>query len=583
MTDSSYTLLVAERLLQGRGPALDDVFAPSSYLASHEKWAHQARPGYPRPLEVHAEPLPSGTVTLWYPQAPAWISAGWLALRRPFVDDTVFNSLGQYDIYREEALQLALAADLAGLCAALVFLLARLQLPLPVSLLVALAFAFGSPLLSTASRAVWTHSWGLVLALMAWHHLLRGIWHERRWQPVWLGVLCSFLYFCRPALVTQILVLTALALWHDRKRGLQMMATGAVCGLLWLGWNHWQLGGALPSYYRHAALDLSHFFTGLYGVLLSPSRGHFVYVPFLLPLVLWLVAHFRQWEHPAVVWAALAGVFGHALLLACYGNWWGGHSFGSRLMMDTLAPSAVLVVSTLALPLTQRQRRRERVVLALCALLVAGGVLVHTRGASDRLTFRWNVTPGPIDADPTRALDWHQVQFLAGIQQWPLPKSVQHLPPNVPLHIGQPQAAPWLLEGWSEAEQHLRWTEAPSARLVWYEPKGQSATVELLIRTLLTTGPKQQLRQQRVIATVRSEPDGQILGSQTWVLPDEQWRTLRVPFVSGPAGNRTLTLSMPDAVVPRDLTGSGEVRRLGVAVTTVTISTQPLYHLPVLP
>jgi hypothetical protein len=180
-------------------------------------------------------------------------------------------------------------------------------------------------------------------------------------------------------------------------------------------------------------------------------------------------------------------------------------------------------------------------------------------------------------------LDWHQVQFLAGIQQWPLPKSVQHLPPNVPLHIGQPQAAPWLLEGWSEAEQHLRWTEAPSARLVWYEPKGQSATVELLIRTLLTTGPKQQLRQQRVIATVRSEPDGQILGSQTWVLPDEQWRTLRVPFVSGPAGNRTLTLSMPDAVVPRDLTGSGEVRRLGVAVTTVTISTQPLYHLPVLP
>ena len=79
---------------------------------------------------------------------------------------------------------------------------------------------------------------------------------------------------------------------------------------------------------------------GLAGVLVSPSRGLFVYAPVLLFSVAGLAAWLVRRRGGVLACAALAAAVGVATI-AQFSVWWGGHSFGPRLLTDVL-PAVVL-------------------------------------------------------------------------------------------------------------------------------------------------------------------------------------------------------------------------------------------------
>jgi len=72
---------------------------------------------------------------------------------------------------------------------------------------------------------------------------------------------------------------------------------------------------------------------GLAGLLTSPSRGLFVYSPVLLFSVaglLWVAL-----RGPALLKATAVGVVLNVLVVSKWFVWWGGHSWGPRLLADT--------------------------------------------------------------------------------------------------------------------------------------------------------------------------------------------------------------------------------------------------------
>ncbi|TMD62190.1 MAG: hypothetical protein E6I87_00560 [Chloroflexi bacterium] len=147
---------------------------------------------------------------------------------------------------------------------------------------------------------------------------------------------------------------------------------------------------------------------GLYGVLLSPSRGLFVYSPFLLFAIPPLVLAWRSRDAlaPLLRWLGLATA---ALVVAyaLYAEWWGGRVFGARFLTDALP------VLFLSLAIAAPRIRLTRAVFGVAA---AWGMLLYGAGG-----FAYTQTPGGggvwdtdrnINFDQTALFSWVDPQWL---------------------------------------------------------------------------------------------------------------------------------------------------------------------------
>ena len=571
LTDSKFALVLSESLLHRQTTALDGWLAPPQPQDLTPGYPdHQAGiAGYPYQIEVlprDAQQPDRPRIFLWYPNfgsvlavpAVAWFNFRGLHAVTPD---------GQWDEAAESEMQLRLAAALCGLAIALTLLLARLWLPVWPSLAVATAFCVASPLVSTGSRALWTSTWTVVLTLALLLHVGRASRSRGPLRPWLAGSLCAALYLTRPALVVEVAAVMGWLVWHNRRQFWQTVAVGAVWAAALVAWSMAHFGAPLPSYFRHAHLEFGHFWSGLYGAIASPSRGLLVYTPFLVVALVLLWRNRMRWPDRALVTAALGGTLAHALLLAVYPNWWGGHSFGARLMLDTLPLTALWVAVAWA-----AQRANPQPLPALAKLLqvasavalVGFGAWMHQRGATERATFRWNSWPIDIEADPARALDWRLPQFMAGLWPIPPPEPLPVLQFGQTLAIGTPAAQRHLLDGWGDGEGAFRWTDGSLARLCFALPQALPATLQVTVRPYLDLraqrrGPASQRLQvqdngQKMADFVVARPGGQILD---------------IPLL--PGQDHVITLLLQDAAVPLAIGQGRDTRRLALAVHGVTL------------
>lgn len=573
LTDSVYLVLGSEVLWRDGTFALDRYLAAEQAAAAKvpanaKKADQHAEPGYPYQIQVlprDAHNPSKPRFFMWYPRLPAVL----LAPLMPVLHAQGLSAIaadGTFDLAAETAMQLRLAAWLCALCVALAYLLNRCFLPIHFSILLAVAVGVATPLWSTGSRALWSHDFGLVFGLGLCLHLARTALAGVLPKPWLVGSLCALLYLCRPAFAVEILATMGYVLVVNRRRALQTAAVGALWAVSFLVWSHSIDGDWLPSYYRHTKLAPGHFWAGFYGSLLSPGRGLLVYSPLLLPVAAVLAGLRRQLPTGRLAAMAVAVAVGHAAMLGLYPSWWGGHSFGARLMLDTLPWTtllcAIAVAAILDLPFVQLRLRQGFWLAA--GLALASGSWIHWRGVTDPRTFRWNSWPAELTAHDRRFFDWRLPQFMAGLAAQPLPQPVPPLPGGHQLAVGQAANDLYLLEGWGDPEGAFRWSDGDHARLAWQstEPPRQ---IGVLLRPYLDLrpqgrGPKQQ--QLRVLV------NGQLALATVLVKPGSQWLTVPVP--AAVVGNEmVLTLATPDAVAPKSVGDGGDTRRLGVAVAAV--------------
>jgi hypothetical protein len=396
MTDSAYALLTTENLI--RHGDLDlaryrlDQGPGSNYRLAHV-----------------------GERTFYFfPVASSVLSVPFLAferlLARPIVKPT-----GAYAIKAEEAAEAQLAGLLMAAFTVIVFLTARLLLPVGPSLLVALVVAFGTQVYSTASRTLWSDSWALVLVGSAVYLLLRSAVRGDDRRLVWLATLESWAYLVRPTNGIALVGTGIFLLSVERRGSWKFFVTVGLWLVAFVADSLRRFGTPLPAYF-HGRLGP---FSGeaLAGALLSPSRGLLVCVPATLAIILIAVRHRTTLRFVPLVRLAIGVCLLHLLAISAFDEWWGGHAFGARLctgMVPWLALLAILSVAAARREAQPATRPAGTVLVTGLALLLCGlSVVINAAGAISARTVRWNVSPVNVDLAPERLWSWRRAQVLA--------------------------------------------------------------------------------------------------------------------------------------------------------------------------
>lgn len=296
------------------------------------------------------------------------------------------------------------ASTLVTLSALLLYAILRRLTSRGLALTLTVAYALGTSSLSVSSRALWQHGPSQFALAAALYCLVRG-----RTEPRWVlgaGFTLALAVITRPsdALVALPLAVYVLAVHPRQIVGFLASGLPPVAFQLWYGARyfgdpfHTQLPILAPGLWSMP------FWQGLAGILLSPGRGLFIYSPIFLFAVAGMGFAWRKGGEPALLRALSVGVVLTIGLYAKWVNWWGGDSYGPRLLAD-LSPALVLLV----VPLRERLVR-SRGLRWLFGVLLAWSIAAHAIGAflDDG---SWNVRVD-VARHPERLWSWTDNQLV---------------------------------------------------------------------------------------------------------------------------------------------------------------------------
>jgi hypothetical protein len=268
------------------------------------------------------------------------------------------------------------------------------------SVALVLLYFLATSVRTVASQALWQHS-GVHLAIAAalWLVLLER--PVSRHRELLAGMALGFGTVARQ---TTAVITFGIA----RRRTALHTFSGFGIGIIpLLVYNAFAFGNAFEQGYGAKPFD-TPILAGLYGLLLSPSRGFFVYMPYLAFAV---AALGLAWRRRGEVARRLRGLgiasAATLALYATYAEWWGGRVFGARFL-DDLAP---ILFAALAWGIGQGllarpwARRVFWVAAGWSLLLFNAAALVYDQ--------KWDTTPVNVNFSPEKLMDWSDPQWLA--------------------------------------------------------------------------------------------------------------------------------------------------------------------------
>lgn len=317
--------------------------------------------------------------------------------------------------------------------ALLIYVLARGDLPMAPSVALMLSFAFGTAAWSTASRALWQHAPSMLLLTTALVLFTRG----PRLFPA--GMSLAMAYVVRP---TNLVPLALLSLWavlaHRRRAVAGYVAGVAVVLAPFFALNRHIYGAWLSTYYRPSSFGGNPDFTGaLAGLVVSPSHGLLVYSPLLAFALAGILFKVRRRIFGGLDATLLACIVALWLVTALVNPiWWGGDSYGPRLLSDVLPFFFYGLIPAVQWLKELRGIRRAAASAAFAAAAMMS-VAVHAQGALNPKAMAWNYEPSPPDQDPEKLWDWRHAPFLAGMvaPRGAAPCTRAAPPPPIGLHV----------------------------------------------------------------------------------------------------------------------------------------------------
>lgn len=277
--------------------------------------------------------------------------------------------------------------------AALFLLLLELNVEMSTAWLGTVTFALGTIAWSVTSRGLWQHGPSLLL-------LIAALWCIARKTPTtlaWAGFLLALAVFNRPSNA----VLAAPLGWYVLKQypfaRSRFLLWCAIPLLLMLLYSFSMLGSVLTlGQGQHMRLG-DHPFEGFAGVLFSPARGLFVFSPILL-LGLLAVPHvLKHGFRIPLMRPLILGTAGVIVVHASWAVWWGGHSFGYRLLSEAL-PCLIILLAIA----WERTIRARRWLVAASGVLFVAAVCANALGAL--------VAPCGFDSQPN-FIDYHPARL----------------------------------------------------------------------------------------------------------------------------------------------------------------------------
>lgn len=242
--------------------------------------------------------------------------------------------------------------DLARLTAALItaltvvafFFAARELNDHSTATLTTIAFAFGTGVWSTAASGLWQHTPSILFQSIAFGFLWRGI-RAGADAAAPAGLFFSLATITRPP-VLLIAIIFALYFWLRFRSAFIRFAVWTLPPLAFALYYNTTVNGS-PLVFGYQDIGAQNFglpkWESIQGLLFSPSRGLFVFSPFLLlaPIGVW------QAKPRHFFWFAALASIAYIGLLAAWGSL-GGWAYGARMMTDLLPVLCLMIIPAVA-------------------------------------------------------------------------------------------------------------------------------------------------------------------------------------------------------------------------------------------
>ena len=268
------------------------------------------------------------------------------------------------------------AAVLTSLSVALIYAALRRLESQKAALAMSLIYAFGTSSLSISSQALWQHGPSQLLLAASLYCLVRGME-----QPKWAafsGLTLGWAVLCRPTDLLIVIPLAVYVLHVHRDQALRFTLLVLPAATFMALYSFWYFGSVTRMGYATGFFSgnswATPFFEGLPGILLSPSRGLFVYSPIFLFSLIGIFLAWRAAESLLLKYLSIAVVL-EVALYSKWTIWWGGWSFGPRLLADITPLLALLLLP--AFRYIRERPLQKSGFYALAALSIA----IHAMGA----------------------------------------------------------------------------------------------------------------------------------------------------------------------------------------------------------
>ncbi len=351
--------------------------------------------------ESHGHRMSAYPVIMPLVMTPLYIVPAWLVARQ------------HPPLARDDVVMIAVLDTMESLCASLIAALSGMFLYLAfqklcspgTSLLLALIYGLASSTWSISSQGLWRHGFTeLSFALLLWG-LLQDKGSNRR--ALWCGIALALAGANSLSNVVVVLALVPYFARQSRREFVRFFIPLALLGSATLGYNYHFFGrlmGGYPSFIVHSGGE-THLYKGtpawigLLGLLVSPGRGLFFFMPWTV-LAIWGMA--RAWKQNIYGWERYVIVGMVAVLIehSSMGRWWGGWSFGPRYL-TVLLPFLVFFM----IPVWPRIQARTllRGALIVC---VSVSLWIQFVGAFYYPNGQWDELPVNVDQNPHRLWEW---------------------------------------------------------------------------------------------------------------------------------------------------------------------------------
>jgi Dolichyl-phosphate-mannose-protein mannosyltransferase len=514
-----------------------------------------------------ATTLPLATMPPLLPFFPTWpsfaatpVSLVTAMLGAPVFDGATFRE------DRNQRYQRIIAAVLVAAAVFFFYLAARCLTAWPFALGLSAWLALG-PLLSNTSRALWTDTFALPLSFVGLYIFTRVILTDRpmRYWPTLLAAVLSLAFMMKPVYAVPSAMLGLLVLASPKvsfKLKASFVAVCAVFAALFIVTSFATYGNILPPYFapsRVAFFDSSR----LLGVLFSPGRGALWFMPSLFvaccaPLLVW---RDRTLFVTSIV--AVAAVVAAVLTVANFNHWWGGGSFGPRILQFAL-PAVALLALLLLRETNLRGVGTRTAILALCGAIAGWESFVHISGVTSPRGWEWNGRPVNVDVAQQRLWDWSDPQFLAAFRPARPAAGIAEMPRDGWVSMASACSDHYDSDGISGRGPEYRWTDGDRAVLLFLGAPENAGRFAIELWPFLDTSDSAQ--------HLSFALNGVEMGAAVLTLP--QWTRLEFDVPPGILKSvNMITLKLPDARAPSG--GAPEKRRLGVAIRRFVVTAEP--------
>jgi hypothetical protein len=360
-------------------------------------------------------------------------------------------------VYFARLAEKIVAALITSLTVAVVFWTLRLIVTGNWPWGLAFIFAFGTSCWPITSQAFWQQTGGQFCGAVPFY--LLALWLRRTEclaLPFIAGICCAMSVWVRPTnLLFAVAFAAPLLLFHRAYKATAAFAFFPTLAVVALGIYNAQLFGSILGGYRRTFESLNDSPVIAFATILtSPGRGIFFFSPVLLFALVGILRK-RTWLAPQrpFALACLLVVLLQLLVVASWPQWWGGASWGSRLLTETGPPLIFLIA--LGVPAIANRPVVKTFFWASAAISIciqAIGAYCYPNGGWDELTWPihtarfWDLRDNPIyrnarfgiDSAPYRASDrlrqrdtwtlasvWRQTppEDIVALRWWALPHS----------------------------------------------------------------------------------------------------------------------------------------------------------------